>query len=99
MRLLHIPVISDYDFFIKMHQKLVYQLSRTIGNYIEKKGGPCEIYPAPFAVFLNEDDRNYVEPDISVICDSSKVDNRGYQGAPDFIIEIVSPSSQRMELS
>ena len=53
--------------------------------------------PMLFAVFLNEDDRNYVEPDISVICDSSKVDNRGYQGAPDFIIEIVSPSSQRMD--
>ena len=38
-----------------------------------------------------------MEPDLSVICDSSKVDNRGYQGAPDFIIEIVSPSSQRMD--
>lgn len=80
-----------------MHQELVMELSATLRDYIKKIGGPCKVYPAPFAVFLNEDDRNYVEPDISVICDSSKVDNRGYQGAPDFIIEIVSPSSQRMD--
>lgn len=80
-----------------MHQELVMELSATLRDYIKKNGGPGKVYPAPFAVFLNEDDRNYVEPDISVICDSSKVDNRGYQGAPDFIIEIVSPSSQRMD--
>lgn len=80
-----------------MHQELVMELSATLRDYIKKNGGPFKVYPAPFAVFLNEDDRNYVEPDISVICDSSKVDNRGYQGAPDFIIEIVSPSSQRMD--
>ena len=80
-----------------MHQELVMELSATLRDYIKKNGGPCKVYPAPFAVFLNEDDRTYVDPDISVICDSSKVDNRGYQGAPDFIIEIVSPSSQRMD--
>lgn len=80
-----------------MHQELVMELSATLRDYIKKNGGPCKVYPAPFAVFLNEDDRNYVEPDISVICDSSKVDNRGCQGAPDFIIEIVSPNSQRMD--
>lgn len=80
-----------------MHQELVMELSATLRDYIKKNGGPCKVYPAPFAVFLNEDDRNYVEPDISVICDPSKVDSRGYQGAPDFIIEIVSPSSQRMD--
>lgn len=49
---------------------------------------------APFAVFLNEDDINYLEPDISVICDLSKLDNNGCHGAPDWIIEIVSPSSK-----
>ena len=49
---------------------------------------------APFAVFLNEDDINYVEPDISVICDLSKLDEKGCHGAPDWVIEIVSPSSK-----
>lgn len=80
-----------------LHQKLVHQLSRIIGNYIERKGGPCEVYLAPFAVFLNQDDHNYVEPDISVICDPNRINDRGCNGSPDFIIEIVSPSSQRMD--
>ena len=53
--------------------------------------------PAPFAVFIKKDDKNYVEPDISVICDKNKLSDRGCEGAPDFIIEIVSPSSRRMD--
>ena len=52
------------------------------------------MFPAPFAVFLNKDDKNYVEPDISVICDLSKLDDKGCHGTPDWIIEIVSPSSK-----
>ena len=47
--------------------------------------------------FLNDDDRNYVEPDLSVICNLSKIDEEGCHGAPDWIIEIVSPSSERMD--
>ena len=74
----------------RIHQKLVGQLSRIIGNYIESNHGSCEIYPAPFAVFIKKDDKNYVEPDISVICDKSKLSDRGCEGAPDFIIEIVN---------
>ena len=81
----------------RIHQKLVGQLSRIIGNYIESNHGSCEIYPAPFAVFIKKDDKNYVEPDISVICDKNKLSDRGCEGAPDFIIEIVSPPSRRMD--
>ncbi len=80
-----------------LHQKLVMELSATIRDYIKSHGGPCEVLPAPFAVFLNQDDHNYVEPDVSVICDPNRINDRGYNGAPDFIIEIVSPSSQRMD--
>ena len=47
--------------------------------------------------FLNDDDRNYVEPDLSVICNPSQIDDKGCHGAPDWIIEIVSPSSERMD--
>ena len=72
-------------------------LDRTIGNYIQSKDGDCEVYPAPFGVFLSEDDQNYVEPDISVICDLSKLDEKGCHGAPDWIIEVVSLSSKRMD--
>lgn len=55
------------------------------------------VFPAPFAVFLNKDDMNYVEPDISIICDKSKLDNRGCVGAPDLVIEIISPSTERID--
>ena len=79
------------------HQRLSNKLSQQITNYIDSKKGDCEVVPAPFAVFLNEDDKNYVEPDISVICDKSKLTEKGCTGAPDWIIEIVSPSSQRMD--
>lgn len=52
---------------------------------------------APFAVFLNENNKNYVEPDINVICDKNKLSDRGCEGAPDWVIEIVSPGSRRMD--
>ena len=81
----------------RRHQRLLLSISHTIADYIDKKGSSCEVDIAPFAVFLNEDDRNYVEPDISVICDPNRINEKGCNGAPDFIIEIVSPSSQRMD--
>lgn len=83
----------------RIHQKLVIKFSQTIANYIDSQKGACEIYPAPFAVFPNADDKTYVEPDISVICDKDKLDDRGCNGAPDFIVEIVSPSSRKMDYS
>lgn len=79
------------------HQKISGYLYNEIYNYIKEKGGKCEVLAAPFAVFLNDDDRNYVEPDISVICDLSKLDDKGCYGAPDWIIEIVSSSSRSMD--
>ena len=55
------------------------------------------MYVAPFAVFISNDDRNYVEPDISVICDKDKLSDRGCEGAPDWIIEITSPGTQQRD--
>lgn len=79
------------------HQRLVHFFDREIGNYIQSHKGECEVFPAPFAVFLNEDDKNYVEPDISIVCDKNKITDKGCHGAPDWVIEIVSPSSRRMD--
>lgn len=81
----------------RRHQKLISELHYKIRDYIHQKQGLCEIYPAPFAVLLNKDDRNYVEPDIAVICDPNKLTDKGCVGAPDWIIEVVSPSSQQMD--
>lgn len=81
----------------RKHQAIARELFSSIDSYIKSKGGSCEPYFAPFAVFLNEDNGNYVEPDISVICDKSKLTDKGCSGAPDWIIEIVSPGSRRMD--
>ena len=82
-----------------LHQRIVMNLSAEIRNYIKNHHGSCEVFPAPFAVFLNADDRNYVEPDISVICDNDKLDDKGCNGAPDWIIEIASPGTKRIDYS
>ena len=71
----------------------MFQVSRRIGNYIEENGGGCEVYPAPFNVWLKKESKNKVEPDISVICDPDKITEKGCEGAPDWIIEIVSPNN------
>ena len=81
----------------RMHQRITLELSTVINNYIKDKGGSCEVDIAPFAVFLNADDKNYVEPDISVICNPDKLTDKGCTGAPDWIIEIVSPGSRRTD--
>lgn len=81
----------------RAHQRIIIELSTIINNYIKANKGACEVNIAPFAVFLNEDDRNYVEPDISVICDKSKLTDKGCSGAPDWIIEVVSPGSRQMD--
>ena len=81
----------------RIHQDISFALSRTIADHIDAHEGSCKVYPAPFAVFLTADDKTYVEPDISVICDKNKLTDKGCNGAPDWIIEIVSPSSQRMD--
>ena len=81
-----------------LHQKLVGELFASIHAFLKEKGGACTPYVAPFAVFLNADgNTNYVEPDISVICNPEKITDKGCEGAPDFIIEVVSPSSRRTD--
>ena len=72
------------------HRILTGELYAIIRNYIRKNSGQCRPYIAPFAVFLDEDEKNYVEPDVSVICYPNKVDGKGCHGAQDWIIEIVN---------
>lgn len=59
----------------------------------QKKKGNCEVLPAPFDVKLSDNPLTIVQPDIMIICDKSKLDENRYNGAPDFVIEIVSPSN------
>ena len=78
------------------HQRIVRFFSTKLSNYLD--GKPCEPFIAPFDVFLfqkNEknDCQNVFQPDVFVVCDEKKKSKRGINGAPDFIIEIVSPST------
>ena len=77
------------------HQSISERISRRIGNFLE--GKPCLLFYAPFDVRLNADagDDTVVQPDISVVCDRSKLDDHGCVGAPDLVIEILSPSTER----
>ena len=81
----------------RKHQEIIGELFAVIREYILRHKGACRVYIAPFAVFLNENDRNYVEPDISVICDPDKLNDKGCTGAPDWILEVVSPGSRKMD--
>lgn len=77
----------------RIHQEILSELLIIIRQYIKSKGGLCRAYPAPFAVKLFQDKNTIVEPDISIICDEDKLTKRGCMGAPDWIIEIISPST------
>lgn len=80
-----------------VHQRILVKLVFDIETYIRENKGSCELLPAPFGVYIKKDNRNYVEPDISVICHGDRLDEKGCHGAPDWIIEIVSPSSKKMD--
>jgi Uma2 family endonuclease len=79
----------------RVHQDLVVELVAQI--HAALANGPCRVYVAPFDVRLPDGDEaddaieTVVQPDISVICDPSKLDEKGCRGAPDWIIEVLSP--------
>jgi len=77
------------------HQEVSSELHRQLANFL--KGKPCKVYPAPFDVRLNasDEDDTVVQPDLSVICDHSKIDVKGCKGSPDLVMEILSPSTAR----
>lgn len=75
------------------HQTILTELLVMIRNYIKLKGGNCSVFPAPFDVKLFDQPLTIVQPDIMIVCDKSKLDGKRCNGAPDFIIEIISPSN------
>ncbi|SHF62335.1 Endonuclease, Uma2 family (restriction endonuclease fold) [Caldanaerobius fijiensis DSM 17918] len=86
----------------RIHQKVLGGIFYQFFSYLQNKS--CEVYTAPFGVRLpssneenDKDIKTVVEPDIVVICDKSKLDDEGCKGAPDLIVEIVSPSTARKD--
>lgn len=81
----------------RRHEEASAWLLWKIFDYIQGKKGRCRAYSSSFGVFPKKDDKNYVEPDITVVCDRDKLEDRGCNGAPDWVIEIVSPTSSKMD--
>ena len=77
----------------QVHQDISRELLYALTDYIKKKNGSCKAYAAPFDVVLNHRPLTVVQPDLMVICDKNKLDGKRCNGAPDFIIEIVSPGN------
>lgn len=75
------------------HQTISTELLTILNNYIKGKKGPCRVFHAPFDVKLSDKPLTIVQPDLMIICDKDKLDGKRCNGAPDFIIEIVSPGN------
>jgi Uma2 family endonuclease len=85
----------------RLHQTVIRNLTAVFHPYF--KGKPCEFYPAPFDVRLPVGIKKgkyttVVQPDLSVFCDPEKLDQRGAQGAPDLVVEILSPGNSRRDM-
>ncbi len=84
----------------RAHQTLLFNLTMNIGKYANNV--PCKMFFAPFDVRLpiksKKKDTTVVQPDFCIVCDKSKLDDQGCNGAPDLIVEILSPSNARHDL-
>ena len=81
----------------RMHQEILGNLHLLFGNFL--KGKSCKVYLTPFDVRLNADtsDDTVVQPDLVIVCDHSKLDDAGCKGAPDMVVEILSPSTSHKD--
>lgn len=80
----------------KTHQIIVRELITDIVNYIRKRKGKCQLFPDPFDTVLKNN--TVIKPDILVICDDDKLSEDGIQGAPDFVIEVLSKTTKTKDL-
>ncbi|MCM1268838.1 MAG: Uma2 family endonuclease [Bacteroidales bacterium] len=78
------------------HQRILGELYVQVHTHIKNKKGSCEAFISP-AVYVKDDIHNYVEPDITVVCKEEQLDEKGCHGAPDWVIEIASPSNKYMD--
>lgn len=90
-------VFYDRGASIFHHQQIVGEIYRQIANYIMERNGNCEVGMAPVDVQLDCDDKTMVQPDVLIICNHEKLVNGRVLGAPDFVLEVVSPSTKRKD--
>ncbi len=79
------------------HQSIAQEMYLQIRRFIDENGGPCEVNVAGIDVFADCDDKTDLVPDLFVVCDPEKILDKGIWGAPDFVMEVLSPSTGRKD--
>ena len=80
-----------------LHQQIAGEIYRQIANFILDNGGNCKPLISPVDVQLDCDERTMVQPDVGILCHDDKIEKWGVYGAPDFVLEIISPSTRRKD--
>ena len=80
-----------------VHQKISMKIGNVFEKFVEENGGDCVPFVAPADVQLFDDNKTMVVPDVFVVCDRNKLTRQRVHGAPDLIVEVVSPGSRRMD--
>ena len=91
-------VIYDLNMPTTIHQQLAFEISIKLREYIRQNKGLCMVLPSPVSVQLDEDDRTMLQPDVVVCCDRDKILRSHVYGAPDMVIEILSPSTRKKDM-
>lgn len=81
------------------HQRIVGEIDFTFKSFVRRKKGKCEIFGAGIDVRLDCDDKTMVVPDITVICEKDKLTEQYLDGAPDLVVEVLSPSTRRKDMT
>lgn len=84
---------------MRKHQMMLGELFVCIHQYIGKNGGKCKVFLAPYDVQLDCDEYTMVQPDILIVCDPKKITDRCIVGSPDFVVEILSPSTRKKDIT
>ena len=80
-----------------LHQRIAGEIYRQIANFIMERGGSCQPFVSPVDVQLDCDEKTMVQPDVGILCHEDKIKKWGVYGAPDFVLEIISPSTKRKD--
>ena len=92
-------VLYDMNAPTTLHQVIQFHLSYELQSFIRKNKGNCLLVPAPFDVWLDRDDYTMLQPDISIICKRDNFTEQRGEGAPDMVVEILSPSTRKKDMT
>ena len=92
-------VFYDMGAPLFVHQDLAGEIFLQLQIQLRERGGPCKAQISPVDIILGEDRKTILQPDVFILCDRSKRRKWGVKGAPDFILEILSPSTRRKDMT